>query len=286
MRDRFHRSGGSGVSFFAFQDIITAVTGILVIITVFLSLNIKEGAASPDPANDAAAPELKARLQELLEAIANRRQAAEAASDSSTAAPKTMEIEIAMLEKEAAELAAFVADRKPSPDSKPLPPLDAAIARDMALEQIDVRMLKAKIARLKAEEAKISDARAAAEAEVKRREAELLSEMQKKNRLLLIRDPSRTSKEPLIAVLDDKGVMLHQFDSASAEHFETLADFQGQVRKCSSLEHYFVFYNKPSGVSAIDDYLKAARDAGFEVGYDAVPEDFVLELETTKEAAK
>ncbi len=286
MRDRFHRSGGSGVSFFAFQDIITAVTGILVIITVFLSLNIKEGSASPESANDAEAPELKARLEELLESIASRRQAAEAASDSSTAAPKSMELEIAMLEKEASELAAFVAARTPSPNDKPQSPLDAAIARDVALELVDARVLAAKIARLKAEEAKTSTTRSVAEAEVKRREAELLAELERKNRLQLIRDRSRSSKEPVIAVLDDSGVSLQRFDSASAEHCPGLSDFRSQVSKLSSLENYFVFYNKPSGAAAIDDYLEAASTAGFEVGYDAVPEDFVLELQTSPEGAK
>ena len=286
MRGRFNRSGRSGVSFFAFQDVITAVTGILVIITVFLSLNIREGSALPSPSNEEEFPELKARLEELLQTITSRRLLAEAASEESTAAPKSIENEIAMLEKEAAELAAFMAARTPSPDNKPQSGLEEAIAQDVALDLLDARLLNAKSQQLRANEAKSFAARSKAEAEVKRREAELLAEIQQKNRLQLIRDRTRGSKEPVIAVIDDSGARLQRFDTASVERCQGLSEFRSLVSKLSSLEIYFVFYTKPSGATVINDYLKAARTAGFEVGYDAVPEDFVLELETTQKGDK
>ncbi|MCM2371864.1 hypothetical protein [Aporhodopirellula aestuarii] len=51
------KSGGPGVSFFAFQDIITAVVGIFILITLIMILELLEKveAASRTPAGDAAA---------------------------------------------------------------------------------------------------------------------------------------------------------------------------------------------------------------------------------------
>lgn len=285
MRNRFHRPGQAGVSFFAFQDIITAVTGILLIITVFLSLNIKEGTASLDAAGDPATPELKVHLEQLLQTITERRRAAESQSTAGETAPRALEIEIALLEKEAAELLSFLEKPLPDPAGKPMSALVEATARDIAAARLDAALLGRKIAQLKREESTLSAERIAAEAEVKAAEAALLSQQEQKNRLVLVHEASRTSKEPVIVVVGAAVAKVLRFDSAASSEFSGNAGLREALAKISPLEQYLVFYNKPSGAAAIDEYLKTARGEGFEVGYDAVPENFELHLEPKKGAA-
>ncbi|HWB01624.1 MAG TPA: hypothetical protein VG796_01285 [Verrucomicrobiales bacterium] len=286
MRDRFHRSGHAGVSFFAFQDIITSVTAILLIITVFLSLNIKDAPTAPESSSESESKELKEQLAQLLRDVADRRQKAESSSDRADAAPRSLEIEIALLEKEASDLMKFVAENSAAPKVNPRSALEEATARDIAAERLDLLLIQKRIERLTKEEAAISAERAEAEASVRRIESELLNQEKKKNRLVLIHETSRTTKEPIIAVISGKGGSFHRFDTAAGEQISGPADFRRLLKKHSALDHYFVFYNKPSGAGLIDEYVDAARNAGFEVGYDAVPEDFELELETANGTQK
>ena len=282
MRGRFHRSGHAGVSFFAFQDIITCVTGILVIITVFLSLSVKEGSAIFQPVQPSPSPELKARLEELLTAIASRRQNAEAAADMSTAAPQSLAIEVAMLEQEAKELREFIEAN--TTKDKPASELEAAISRNIALAGSDSRRLMDGIRQFQTKSDEMSALLEAKKREVSERQA-AMETLQQQNRLALIRDRSRTGKEPVIVVVDGGGLTLHRFDNGPPESLDGVAGFRARLSGFAAATHYFVFYNKPSGTPVIASCLDAARSAGFDVGYDAVPEDLILELEPAKTPA-
>lgn len=281
MRNRFHRSAAGTVSFFAFQDIITAVTGILVIITVLLSLSLPE--TTDDAAMDASAETtaLREKLESLLRRIADLRNTSEATLANPQASPRALQMEVDLLETELAELNALAsAQAKTEPAKAGASELDRSMASDLALEEADRRRLAAKLQKLRDAATAAAASRQQADAEVRQLEASLLAEMDRRANLVLVRDNSRTSKEPLVAVISSAGAAVHRFDEGTAAPLRDAAAFRSALEGFSPLDHYFVFYAKPSGVAQIESYLEAARSNGFEVGYDAIPEDAVITLES------
>ncbi|MEN9285978.1 MAG: hypothetical protein RLZZ179_3471 [Verrucomicrobiota bacterium] len=281
MRNRFQRSAAGTVSFFAFQDIITAVTGILVIITVLLSLSLPE--TTDEAAMDASAETtaLREKLDSLLRRIADLRNASESTLANPQASPRALEMEVDLLETELAELNALAsAQAKTKPAKADASELDRSMASDLALEEADRRRLAAKLQRLRDAATAAAASRQQADAEVRQLEASLLAEMDRRANLVLVRDNSRTSKEPLVAVISNDGATVHRFDEGIAAPLRDAAAFRSALTAFSTLDHYFVFYAKPSGVAQIDGYLEAARNSGFEIGYDAIPEDAVITLES------
>lgn len=281
MRNRFHRSGAGTVSFFAFQDIITAVTGILVIITVLLSLSLPETQDDAAPDTSAETTALRAKLEALLRRIADLRHASESTLASPQASPRALQMEVELLETELAELTAFTsAQKKSKPTETTASQLERSMASDLALEEADQRRLAAKLQQLKEAAAAAAATRQQADAEVRQLEASLLAEMDRRANLVLVRDKSRTSKEPLVAVVSSEGATVHRFDEGTAAPLRDVSAFRTALASFSPLDHYFVFYAKPSGVAQIERYFEAARNGGFEVGYDAIPEDAVITLDS------
>jgi hypothetical protein len=281
MRNRFHRSGAGTVSFFAFQDIITAVTGILVIITVLLSLSLPETPDHAAPEASAETTGLREKLEALLRRIADLRHASETNLASPQTSPRALQMEVDLLATELAELTALTSARaKAKPAESPASELKRSMAADLALEEADQRRIAAKLQKLREEAAAAAASRQQADAEVRQLEASLLAEMDRRSNLVLVRDNSRTSKEPLVAVVSSDGTTVHRFDEGTAAPLRDVAAFRVALTSFSPLDHYFVFYAKPSGVAQIERYLEAARKGGFEVGYDAIPEDAVITLES------
>jgi hypothetical protein len=64
------RQTSARVSFFAFQDMITTVTGVLIIVMLLLSMEVTQRAeASPDPARRAAAEQLREAQRQLTASL-------------------------------------------------------------------------------------------------------------------------------------------------------------------------------------------------------------------------
>ena len=52
--------------------------------------------------------------------------------------------------------------------------------------------------------------------------------------------------------------------------------FKEALKGYAKLDQYIVFYFKPSGVEHFEKLTEAAKEAGFEIGYDAVGEEIVI----------
>ena len=285
MRTRFNRSGAGTVSFFAFQDIITAVTGILVIITVLLSLSLPDSPDAPSEDSRAETTELKLKLKGLLRRIAELRTASQSSFTTPQASPRALRMEVEMLELELAQLAAFnSAESRERASALDGSARDRTMASDLALEEADRRRLAAEVQQLREAAAANAAERQQADAEVRGLEAALLEELKRRSNLVLVRDHARTSKEPLVAIVSSDGVRIQGFDGGSPEQWRDAAAFGSGLSSVSQLDRYIVFYAKPSGVAQIEAYLEAARGRGFGVGYDAIPEDAEITLETGKTA--
>jgi DNA repair exonuclease SbcCD ATPase subunit len=145
-----------------------------------------------------------------------------------------------------------------------------------------IQKLKDELAKLKEANRTASQQVAALESEVKTREGRLLEAESNARRLWLIPDFSDTSKEPVIAVISDTAVTLERFNKREGrieiKQGDIRKEFQKALKQFNPLNQYIVFYLKPSGIGRFEDFLTAAKNSRFEIGYDALEEDKELQL--------
>jgi hypothetical protein len=270
---RFQRGGQPTISFFAFQDIITAVSGILVIVTLLLALHLDEVtpvSTDDEPASPESAAELDARLTELSaeRAAIERLQAAQAISD-----PAALEAEIAKLKQQLAAANSRRAQQDAMASSVKANRAGDAVEVEAEAARRKLQANAEKLAELERRAAESAAAMAELERQVKERQAALLAEQQRRNDLWLIPQKSSTSKEPVLVIVEDQAVALQRFGQTEPQRVRRTREFTEALKTYSKLDHYLVFYFKPSGADRFKELGSAARDAGFEIGYDAIGED-------------
>ena len=281
MGGRFKRGGQPTISFFAFQDIITSVIGILLVVTLLLALHLDDPASrSTDetPASAALAAALEAALRELaaVQTEIAQLQAMNAAAD-----PAALAAESALLREQTAALeeknrklrltsAAMAGDRS-----------GAAVQADLAKSRATLEQQRAAVRILRDQADASREAMAKLEMEAKEREAVLVAEFDRKNVLRLIPERSTTSKEPVLVLVDGRGVRLQRFDAGETATVRDLGAFRDALKQFSKLDQYLVYYFKPSASGRFEELTEAGKDAGFEIGYDAIPEEFELEFRSS-----
>jgi len=284
MGGRFQRGGQPTISFFAFQDIITSVIGILLVVTLLLALHLDDPASrSTDetPASAALAAALEAALRELaaVQTEIAQLQAMNAAAD--PADPAALAAESALLREQTAALeeknrklrltsAAMAGDRS-----------GAAVQADLAKSRATLEQQRAAVRILRDQADASREAMAKLEMEAKEREAALVAELDRKNVLRLIPERSTTSKEPVLVLVDGRGVRLQRFDAGETATVRDLGAFRDALKQFSKLDQYLVYYFKPSASGRFEELTEAGKDAGFEIGYDAIPEEFELEFRSS-----
>jgi hypothetical protein len=277
MRDSL-RSFDSKITFFAFADIITAVSGMLIFITLLLATDLGQ---SNDTAPSTEDPALKQRLEEAITQqaeIDSQNQRLEellSAAENAPAAEK-LEADIARLRAQLAE-----EKNKHAEVAETLAASRAAIeARDRTLGLTD---LKAKIRQaiqaaedLARQETKIREEMASLEKRVTSAQSKVLKLRQLEGNVWLIPDKSSTTKEPLLAIVSRGGATIARFDQTNQTREFTAAGaragFDKYLTQAKPLDQYIVFYVRPSGIDLFERLVKLARDRGFEVGFDAVDE--------------
>lgn len=272
------REPGSPISFFAFQDIITSVSGILIIVTLILALDL--GSANPLLAHERATADQEARLAALLDELSTARRAAErdAAARGGQASAEELNRRAAQMQADAAATAERNGRRRS--EAAELRPDASAEQRARAFAQLSAgrEPLRGEIKKLEAmAAARAADAQAASRA-AEQAQAAVLAEQERRNVLRLIPEPSATDREPVIAQLAARRWTLQRFDTREKSAGNTLAEFRTALGGLSALKQYVVFYGKPSATDEFEAYVDSARNAGFGVGYDLVPEETEIEL--------
>lgn len=279
MRSRFNRSGGSSVSFFAFQDVITGTTGFLIIITIFLALNLDDVIGSsqdrdPDRVTEEA---LNLALEEVIEL---RRQAS-SMMPATGEDPETLRRIIAELKRSIERLSTSGEMSAAQPPTE-----EALLMREVRLERqkllAKLELLKKSMPETTREAAQAESRVASLESEVKEAESRLQQTLDRKNVLKLIPERSSTSKEPVLVVVQKLSARVHLFDGAEPQIVSSDSDLVGALKKYPAESHYVVLYFKPSGAARFDDLTKLVRGAGYEIGYDVVSEEVELETQRTK----
>ncbi len=277
MRERF-RSFDSKISFFAFADIITAVSGMLIFITLLLATDLGQ---PTDHRSQAANSEMEQRLHEMLSQQAevdaqNRHlQGLLAAAETAPAAEK-LETDITRLRAQLTE-----EKKKHASVAEQLAASQSAIeARDRTLGLTD---LKAQIQRvvqeaesLARQDAKVRDEMAGLEQRVASVQSKLLKLREREGKLWLIPDKSSTTKEPILATISGSGAKMERFDHPDqAREFSKSSartEFDSYLGEAKPLDQYVVFLVRPSGIELFERLVKLAREKGFEVGFDALEE--------------
>lgn len=248
---RSRSKGSSPFSLFAFQDIITSVTGIMILITMMMALELVQNAESaPRAVTPAIAEDVEAAVQENEEEIRRlERILSEGAGaiqvDADTARRRLDEMQRAReeLERQNASLAAE---------------LNAAAAReDAVLEQAQDVSPET-----------LSELRAQLAATQKQ-----IQEMKESNRVIFNR-PEGTSKTPwLVQIEGDRIVVAESEKAAAPRSFASTEEFLGWAGTQNASSIYFVMLIKPAGVERFVPIRETLQSDGFDLGYDLLNAD-------------
>jgi hypothetical protein len=274
MRGRFQKSHGSAVSFFAFQDVITGTTGFLVIITIFLALNLDEVISVSSHADPHSA--LAVTLKDTLAEIVKLKQKGVMAELSPNETEETVRRMIEELKRSIDRLSP---PKQPNATQKT--PEESPLEREVRIEKQKLLTLIESLKKLLPETtekaAKAESEVAALESEVKKIQSLLQMSYDQQNVLRLIPEKSTTKKDPVLVVVDKTGFRIQLFDGSKSQSAASLADLMQTLTTFPSAQHYIVLYFKPSGALQFDEVTRRTRGAGYEIGYDLIPEHIQLE---------
>jgi hypothetical protein len=245
------------INFLFFQDIITCVMGILILVTLILSLSLNTGeAATPEE------QQLETQLQQLKQSLVETQRQNQSIQQqslllSSLPDRATLETELAVLRRQAINTAEQLRQFQQTVAALKTERLRAAT------ELQTVTNLQQEIAVLDQKLSTVRD--------------ELANVRRQTNSLYIVPAPDaqQSNREPVAFIVSANQVEVKRL-SARASEKRALAAGSGDLRPLlASLNpdrEYIVFYFRPSGAKWFEPFRELARSLGFAVGYDAVEE--------------
>jgi hypothetical protein len=267
---------GGKVSFFLFMDTITAVTAMLIMVALMMTLYFGD---APVTVPGGADPSQLEQTLKQLEQI--------------TAQNQTMRLQLAAANSvpEAERLSADLANLRVqiTNQNSTLAQLQVRVTELESDAQHKANELgvgeehrQIEETRRQAEAARSTNRLAQAELDelVKKTtdtETQLEKSRRERSKLWLIPEADGSGKRPLLVCLSATNLVCERFNepqsrkefpASAAEH-----QFESLLRELRPTRDYFVFYIRPSGIPAFQQFNTMAKHAGFNVGYDAVEED-------------
>ena len=284
MVSRFQKRGAPPeVTFFVFQDILTSMIGILIIITLTLALRLdgpmgtgKEGTGT------GSGLDTKTQLENMLAEIARLRAQLDAAhwgANGSQLSAAALDSELSSLRKQIGVYSDANHDRENKTRSLSYDPNADLWDGEIAGMKLLVKKAQQESAELQAKIDQQKNQAQAIQDHVQAVENEVESERKRLNILRLIPEQSDTSKTPVLVMLDRNGYTILG-SMAKDPHGNNPSAFREALRQFDTRTQYMVFFIKPSGANDFQTYKNTASNAAFEVGYDVVGEDNSLELAT------
>jgi len=261
------------VSFFSFQDIITAVSGIILLIALIMSLGVME----PQLTSARAAPEqlatrdaLRNELESLRAKVAGWQagKAGDLNDDASIGANAANMIAVAeRLEAEGLRL---------SGEARSLE-LPGSLQIDLRSLRDEIAQQAAELARIKGETKETTISIDAVRAKVEQAEQVVLAELRDTNDVWLIPDRSDTSKEPIIVSVYRDRFEVQPVDAKKpnvvSRSGKDSSDIEKLLEPFKPQEQYVVFYFRPSSLGSFESIKAGAKKLDFEIGYDLVEDD-------------
>lgn len=261
------RAGGGTVGFFAFQDIITAVIGIVIFIALLLSLFIgtESDAIRKKRIAAQATPDQIHELSALLVEIQQMQSALAATLSLPVGAP---EAELIQLQDWLQTLSAQIENiRKNTPVSTDL---TKKFELDLKALEINLSVQQARLEKLNNEANTISNINENIQNKILELQKSILEEEKKINDIWLIPDESITTKRPLLVTISSEAMELRSLDGILKQ---TKGNLKELLQDFNSLEFYVVFYLKPSAFPRGEEILDETKKLGFDVGYEPIRED-------------
>jgi len=278
-------------SFFAFQDVITAVLGILILIALQLSFSInvlkgedgnQEGKVDSHIISEKEFIEKRREREELERRLSQLRDenreilAKKEALASAGGSLKGIEdsIRILVSEIEQLEIDLDVLDQAISDKRKTLQEEAAKLGLSSVQSKVtelseksrdDAKIISALREKMKELSSSLS-----------RSLEELSSEKKRKDSVWMIPEKDNDGKEPLIVIIDDSSMRFEEFDKPESLRVlntsSLTSSFEAGVEKYDKRKFKIVFLFKPSGAIYFEKVIELAKELGFEVGYDPVEE--------------
>jgi S1-C subfamily serine protease len=261
------------VSFFSFQDVITAVSGIILLIALIMSLRLME----PQLTSARAAPEqlamrdaLRNELASLQEQVAGWRadKAGDLSDDASISAnAANIDALAERLEAEGMRLSGEAGALE----------LPGNLQIDLQGLREEINQQTAELARIKEETKETTAAVDAVRVKVEQAEQVVLAELRDTNDVWLIPDRSDTSKEPVIVSVYQDKFVVQPVDAKKPDVVSRSGQDSSDVGKLlepfKPQDQYVVFYFRPSSLNSFESIKAAAKELNFEIGYDLVEDD-------------
>jgi len=287
MSNRLRSSLAPRISFFAFQDIITSTSGILIIVVLLLGTFL--GSVAPETAGSSKTlePKLLEEKKRLVAEVAQLQELQQSLSERGTNQPidyERIQQTKQRLESEKAKLEAELRGKKVASqkrieeltgaiESSGLAPLVGqveALAEKNAME-------KKIVVKLQAEHDQLQKA-------VERNEEKLAKFEAEKGKVWLQPRVQDTTKAPLILSLGPEKAQLYEFDKPDHSQTwllgskQTVAGIVDKIKQYSPQTYYLVIFLHPEGVSEANEIRAVAKDKlGFDVGWDTLEPGKVLQ---------
>ena len=283
------RANGSPISLFSFQDIITSVTAIMILLVLILTLElitrINLKGVAPDDVRVAKAlnesiETLRQRLKDLRSETADARDTAQRAAGQSV---QELKAEQRKTQRQCERLKETIASLETNAT-------EARIKRRDAERQL-VKIEKGAPAAKRAQQKAAQNQAAAKELEKQNEnEAERQQQAEKELRespamvsTLVFNPPQGQSLKPLLAELSEAGIAVMGDGAANVQQFGW--GFQGPPTEFlkwlsarTLAREYIVIMLRPSGLDRLDATRKAILEAGLEFGLELVSEEMDIVL--------
>jgi hypothetical protein len=274
------RSGGEGISFFFFQDIITCLIGIVLFIALLLTLFANESSSDSQaaaPGSPASAAQKKV-LNDLISRVVQLRADVKTAMLSGSSDAEISQRLVAArseLEDLKSQLSRMAGSQAPTGGNSDVKQAIVALKQRSAIRQGEVEGL----ARDETEKNKQLGELTATLASL---EEKLLKEAKDVDHIWLDPTASNTSKHPLLLIVNREGYELKELGKSKGETKggddlgKLLADYP-------TSEYFTVIYFRPSTWNRHNNVTKAVRSLGYEIGTDALREEQKLDFQDAQQ---
>ena len=295
------RDGDEEVArFFAFQDVITAVLGILILIALQLSLTMnvtmaEQGELSPASATEAQPlvtaerithleqelPALENKLKEMAEA--NRRLGKRIDARDEAPSRETLERQMELMAIELAELRRELLELVATKKSLSAKLRDQASKLGIEETQTEIEKLEKEIKKLLIQVTSLQKKLAAEKKKVKDLEKDLADIPDNENKIWFIPDLDEDDKTPVLITVSGTRIRFEMFDKPEslatyATEPHLTSSFEKGIEKYSPSTHQLNFLFKPSGAKYFEALIGMfgqpglAKRKGFAIGYDPIDE--------------
>ena len=250
--NNFRQVREAKINFLFFQDIITCVMGILILVTLMLSLSLNTGeaATAEEQPLQTELRQLKQRLTETEQQ--NRAIEQQALRLASLPDRPALETELAILKREADQ------SSNQLHQSEQAAAVVKALEQSATLERQNATNLQSSIADL---QQKLTAAR---------------DTLRRTNALYVVpSDDARESHEPVAFIVSSNKIQIRRFNNNGSQErsISSADDLRPVLATLNPSREYVVFYFRPSGAKWFEPFRSLARELGFAVGYDAVEEN-------------